>query len=200
MFDHIGDVDLVSLQTGFTQQLFQEAPGRPNEGAALLVFIETRRLAHEHNLRAHGAFTGNRLVGHRVQLAPCTYSNLLFQSFESRGSFRHQRLLAASISRLRRLAIVTPLPAVVPAETAFAAWRPVAAPVIAIAAVSSAPRTTTRTAIPSSVAAAARALRARGRFLSSFRIHERPMRQVDAAHGVDTGHLDLELIAQVDHV
>ena len=58
-FHHIGDVYLLSAEVNGCQKLLQELARWAYKGASLLIFIETRALAYEHQISVLRAFTGN---------------------------------------------------------------------------------------------------------------------------------------------
>jgi hypothetical protein len=50
MFDRVGDVDLVAVETGFIQGAIEHTPGRPDKRMALPIFLITRLFADKHEV------------------------------------------------------------------------------------------------------------------------------------------------------
>jgi hypothetical protein len=69
---HIGNIDVLALQSRGREKLGEERAGRPDERAALLVFVTTRSLANQHDSSICGTFTGNSTMCVAVQVAALT--------------------------------------------------------------------------------------------------------------------------------
>src|SRR3989337_2882296 len=67
--DDVRDEHLVAAQTDGRDQLVQEAPGRADQGARLLVLVEARRLAHEQHFGVRWAFTGDSVGAGAAEVA-----------------------------------------------------------------------------------------------------------------------------------
>ena len=70
--ERVRDVDVRTSQPDAGEQLVEELPGLADERDALLVFVETGRLAHEHQIRVRVAVAEHDLrpalrSAHRVQ-------------------------------------------------------------------------------------------------------------------------------------
>jgi hypothetical protein len=63
MLDGVGDVGLAAVDAGFFQGSVEELSGRPDEGAALLVFLVAGLLAEEEDFRMGGTFAEDGLGG-----------------------------------------------------------------------------------------------------------------------------------------
>src|SRR5258707_336342 len=91
--------------------------------------------------------------------------------------------------------------AVATATTAIAAAEAAAATSVTVAATFASTPLVERPSIAATIAITRWRTFTALAFVAVFgRLEQRPMRQVDAAHAIDLGHQDLQLVADVDHV
>ena len=76
-FDHVGDEDILPLETDAGQQLLQKFTGGPHEGASLLVLVETGSFANQHDVGIGRPFAGNGVLAGVAQGAARTNGYLL---------------------------------------------------------------------------------------------------------------------------
>src|SRR5579872_6242107 len=212
VFDHVRDVHIAPLELGDCQQLLEELAGRPDEGAALLVLVESGSLANQHDAGIGGPFTGHAMRGASIEIAAGAVLHLAAKSLELRtGAGAAHRLLVGSVpvavapalaadvtaAPFRTTLAPEPTLAAVPATPAFA--TALAATIVRTPVTALTPEAATTTG----VAAAIRALLASAlAFLgvATVGLEQRAVRQIDAAHRVDTGNFHLEPVADVHDV
>src|SRR6266487_463864 len=76
-FDHIRDPHICACYASLFEQLIQEFPRRADKWTSLLVFMETRSLANEHNLRMSWPFARDCLLTGTMKFTFCTDYDLL---------------------------------------------------------------------------------------------------------------------------
>ena len=61
MLDRIGDEGIPALNSCVFERLIEDAPGRPDEGMTLLVFLISRLFANQHQPRTFQTFAWHDL-------------------------------------------------------------------------------------------------------------------------------------------